>query len=80
MTDLPDEQFDGFLDTVAAALTDQTPAVQGFVRDLQARHRASRDQGGPGVTTRTLVVDLVGILSFFETRLNELESIERRTK
>lgn len=73
MTDLSDDQFGGFLSTLASALSDQTPAVQGFVRDLQARHDAALQQHGPGVTAKTLVADLVGILSYFETRLNALE-------
>ena len=78
MADASDAQFERFLDAMASTLSDRTPAVQGFVRDLQARHAAGVEHGGAGVTAQTLVADLVSILSYFETRLNALEEAVSR--
>ncbi|ALS57354.1 hypothetical protein [Rathayibacter toxicus] len=71
--DISDEQFMRFLDMLMTMVGDLTPATQGFIRSLHMRHSASIENGGPGVTAKTLVSELVGILSYFETRLNALE-------
>ncbi|QWL29366.1 hypothetical protein [Rathayibacter toxicus] len=73
MVDISDEQFARLLDTLVEVVGDRTPAMQGFIRSLHMRHSASIENGGPGVTAKTLVSELVGILSYFETRLNALE-------
>lgn len=61
------------LESIDDVMGERTPEVRAFVETLRERDRLLAE-GGMGVTTETLVVDLVGLLSSFELRLAALDA------
>ncbi|MDQ0707973.1 hypothetical protein QFZ52_000625 [Arthrobacter woluwensis] len=70
-----DEQFSRALDLSIETMSENlTPSVKAFLSGIRERNNALRSRGEKGVTAEYLVVDLIGLLSDFESRLRKLEN------
>ena len=68
------ESFLSLLADLEELLTPRTNSVKAFIRGVRESYGQRLDNEGDGLSTESLVTDLVGVLSDLETRISDLET------